>query len=84
MPQTAVYVDITDEELGVICSTDPLGTMMMSTKAVELVQEEGRIAGMGVYLDSLIDEEREYLIAMADKRNRSIDDELSQAGPPPQ
>ena len=80
-------MDITDEELGLIYSVDPFGTMMMSTKMVDLVQEEAkavnvvqeeeRIAGTGAYLDSLMDKERAYLIAMADKRNRSIDDELA-------
>ena len=63
--QPAACVDITDEELGLIYSTDPFGTMMMSTKMVDLVQEEAkavdvvqeeeRIAGMGAYLDSLTD-----------------------------
>ena len=37
---------------------------------------------MGAYLESLTDKERAYMIAMADKRNRSIDDELAQGEPP--
>ena len=87
-------MDITDKELGLIYSTDPFGTMMISTKMVDLVQEEAkavdvvqeeeRLAGMGAYLDSLTDKERAYLIAMVDKRNRSIDDELAQGEPPSQ
>ena len=40
--QPAACVDITDEELGLIDSTDLFGTMMMSTKIVDLVQEEAK------------------------------------------
>ena len=35
-----VYVDVTDEELSLIQDTDPAGTMMMSTKLLEVVQEK--------------------------------------------
>ena len=90
--QPVAYVDVTNEELGVIYSTDPVGTMMMSTKLVEVVQEEVKMVElakqkklamrMEAIMDSFSEEKRACLVAMADKRNRSIDEELSQAGLP--
>ena len=93
--QPAAYVvDVTDKELGLIYSTDPAGVMTMSTKmvelvqeevkAVELVQEEETMASMGAYIDSLSEKERAIIVAMADKRTRPEDDGLARDAPPQQ
>ena len=64
-------------------STKIVDLVKEEVKAVEVVQEEDRMASMGAYMDRLLDKERAIIISIADKRNRSINDDLSQAEPPP-
>ena len=63
-------------------STKMLDLVQQEVEAVDAVQAEEKIAGMGAYFNNRTDKERAYLIAMVDKRNRSIDDELSHVKPP--
>ena len=49
---------------------------------VELAKQKELAMRIEAIMNSFLEEERVCLVAMVDKRNRSIDEELSQAGPP--
>jgi len=76
-PQPVSVVEIADEELGVIQDTDPAGTMMMVAQMVEILGEDTAVkkARMGAYINSLSAEDRTFLVAMAEKRERTNQDE---------
>ncbi|KAF8443404.1 hypothetical protein BGX38DRAFT_1272048 [Terfezia claveryi] len=77
--QTTTYVErISDEELNLVPEMDPEGMVTMSTKMVEMVTKDagnGKWQQLATYVNSLSDQERTYLMAMADKRVREEDDE---------
>ncbi|KAF8416120.1 hypothetical protein BGX38DRAFT_1281041 [Terfezia claveryi] len=77
--QTTTYVErISDEELNLVPETDPEGMVTMSTKMVEIVMKDagnGKWQQMAAYVNGLSDQERTYLMAMADKWVREEDDE---------
>ncbi|KAF8432160.1 hypothetical protein BGX38DRAFT_1226907 [Terfezia claveryi] len=62
----------------------PAGIITMSTKLVEIITKEvdhARRGKMNTYVDSLTEEDKLYLVAMADKRPRG-GDEANQEAPP--
>ena len=65
-------------------STKMVELVQEEVKAVDVVQEEERMATMGAYIDSLSDKERAMIIAIADKRTRLEDDGLAGDAPPQQ
>ena len=86
--QTVACVDITDEELGLLQDTTLGGTMMMSAKMVEIVQQEVKQAGVGIakmsaYCDTLSEDDWACLVvAMAEKRVRDAE-ETPEGAPQP-
>ncbi|RPB26536.1 hypothetical protein L211DRAFT_847167 [Terfezia boudieri ATCC MYA-4762] len=88
IPQQVTFIDVPDEELGLVTHTDPEGMMMLSAKMVEIIQEEdiasARQEKMGVYVESLSEEERDYLVAAVEKRARSDANPKRPDAPQPQ
>ncbi|RPB22147.1 hypothetical protein L211DRAFT_850908 [Terfezia boudieri ATCC MYA-4762] len=80
-----VYVErISDEELDLVTGTDPEGIVNMAVNMVEVVTkvaEEDKRQWINEFLESLSEEERTYLVAMADKRKREPDKGGNRAPP---
>jgi len=74
IPQKVAFVEVSNEELGVVEETDPTGEMMISARMVEVSREDEtavRRAKIGEYVNSLSMKDQAFLAAMADKRGRA-------------